>query len=378
MTIAKKIFFLSLVVLLFSLLLWGVYNLSFNKTGTPSASEDPEEEVLPKTKETAPSVMAVTDEAALSPVFTPDENGIKYYSRISGRVYQVDLDGKNKKTIADKDLIGLSDIMWSPDKTKVISKFNKADGVQFFYYSYDENRGVPIKDNVDEIAWLGTGGRIFYKYYEPKTKERSLNISDPDGTNWQKLSDVTHRNIVISPIPKTSLVSFWNKPDAFSETLLESVPTVGGEKKTIFKEKFGASYLWNKDGTSLLVSHTDVRGGSKLQLARLNSNGGEYRNLDAPTFVEKCAWSKNGKTIYYALPGGIPENAILPNDYVEGKFNTADTFWKLDTTTGEKSRIIELEELKGKFDASNLFLNTDESMLFFLNRIDGKVYRLAL
>ena len=111
----------------------------------------------------------------------------------------------------------------------------------------------------------------------------------------------------------------------------------------------------------------------------MNYNGGEYKNLGLPTFISKCVWSKDNKTIYCALPGNIPTNSILPNDYKDQKFTTTDTFWKINTTTGEKNRLVETNDMpKNALDASEFFLNTDESLLFFVNKIDKKLYRIVL
>jgi hypothetical protein len=68
----------------------------------------------------------------------------------------------------------------------------------------------------------------------------------------------------------------------------------------------------------------------------------------------------------------------MPNDYDQEKFHTADTFWKIDTLTGEKSRIVDLNKIISSYDATDLFFNTDESILFFTNRLDGKLYRIML
>ena len=378
MSIIKKIFFLSVLILAMSLLFWGVYNLSFKKTTAPVAQEPAPTVEAPAIPKTLPQIAAISDEAVISPVLTGDGSQIKYYSRATGQVYEIDLDGGNKSTLASTELPGINNIFWSEDGTKVISKFIKPDGMQFFYYDYTTQKGTPLKKNVDEIAWQTSGNKIFYKYYDEQTKKRSLNISDPDGSGWSKLADIDYRNVSIAQIPQSGLVSFWNSPDALTETIFTSVPLIAGEKKTIFQGKFGADYLWSPDGSLALVSHTDVRGGSKMQLATMNYNGGEYKNLDAPTFVSKCAWSKDNKTIYYALPGGIPPSAILPNEYNEGKITTTDTFWKINIETGEKARLIETDKIGNKYDTTQIFLNADESKLFFTNKIDGKLYRIDL
>jgi len=74
----------------------------------------------------------------------------------------------------------------------------------------------------------------------------------------------------------------------------------------------------------------------------------------------------------------IPENSILPNEYDSKKFTTTDTFWKVDIATGKKTRLIELKEMSDTFDAANLFLSSEETMLFFINRKDDKLYRIKL
>jgi hypothetical protein len=151
-----------------------------------------------------------------------------------------------------------------------------------------------------------------------------------------------------------------------------------GEPQLLFNGKFGADYLWNPDGNYLLVSHTDKKDGAKMSLALLNSQGKDYKELNIPTFVSKCVWSKDNKTIFYALPGAIPETAVMPDDYLSGKVKTTDTFWKINIPTGEKTRLLELDQIKNQLDASNLFLNANESFLFFVNRLDNKLYKLAL
>lgn len=384
MSILKKIFIISSVFFAILLLLWGVYNLSFKKVpvNSPANKASDTSPSAASKKSTGIKIYTLSDEAVLSPAITSDASAIKYYGQKTERIYQIDLNGENKTVLAEQESSGLKDILWSPDKSKSITKYETPEGkVRFYFYNYTESTGSYLKDNLDEIAWDNTSNKIFYKYYESKTNSRTFNVANPDGSNWKKLFDINYRDISIAPIPKTGLVSFWNSPDSYSETVFESISLIGTERKTIFKGKFGADFLWNNDGTNALMSHTDIKGGSKIQLAVINYNGGEYKNLEVPTFVSKCAWSRDGKTVYCALPGGIPDNAILPNEYSENKFTTTDTFWKINALTGEKSRIIELADLEkagGAIDAKKLFLNSDESILFFVNKIDGKLYRMDL
>jgi hypothetical protein len=314
----------------------------------------------------------------MAPTLTNDGANVKYYSKNDGKVYQTDFDGNGKKTISNKTLPGIEDVLWSPDKTKVITRFKSLSGrPQFNFYDYGSATGGALSSNIDTVIWQ-SNSRIIYKYFNSKAKEGSLNISDPNGKNWTNLTPLNTKYISLAPIPKSGLISVWSAPDAFTETFFGSVPILGGETQVLSSGSFGADYLWSNDGNYVLTSSSDKKGGTKINLALLDNKGGNSRTLNVPTFVSKCVWSKDNKTIYYALPGGVPDNSILPNDYTNGKINTTDTFWKVDITTGEKSRIVDLDKIKNQLDATDLFLNSNESFLFFVNSIDGKLYKITL
>ncbi len=380
MSLSKKVFIISSSLLAVVLLFWGVYIFVFQKN-----SEQPAivaDVVAPIVQTTTPKqasqIEPVTDEAVLAPTLSANGKSIKYYSKSSGKAYELDLLSDVKKTISDKELIGLSNILWSPDKTKALSEFSTATShPSFFSYDYSQKKGFKLNDNILAVVWQNDN-KILYQYADAKKQTSELDIADADGSNWKKITDLTVKNIRLAPIPKTGLVSFWNSPDAFTETTLQSMPVFGGEAKTLVTGSFGADYLWSPDGNALLESNVDAKGGSKLQLGTTNSAGGEYKSLGVPSFVSKCVWSMDNKSIFYALPGSIPDGVVLPNDYNDNKFTTSDTFWKVNIITGEKTRLVALEKITAAYDATDLFLNTDESFLFFVNKIDGKLYKIAL
>ena len=50
----------------------------------------------------------------------------------------------------------------------------------------------------------------------------------------------------------------------------------------------------------------------------------------------------------------------------------------MDLRSGKKERIVDLSKITGSYDAADLFLSSDESALFFVNKLDGKLYRIDL
>lgn len=380
----KKVLIISLVLLFFTLLFLGVYNFAFKKDiaetlqETAQTSTENAANAFKKTVDwESEKIYSISEQPVMGPLFDKKNETIFFYSADDGTVWSVDPDGKGRKKISDTVLPNLKDVFWFSGGSKVLTKIEK-DGRNYFYeYNHKEGSGADLKSGTDSVAWDYTGAKIFYKYYDEKTKKKSLNISNPDGSNWQHLADIEFKDVSIAPIPLTSTVSYWNSPDAFYETRLQTVSLVGGQPQTIFIGRFGADYLWSPDGTQALVSSLAEKEDKMVSLGILTAEG-EYKELNIPTLVSKCVWSFDGRTVFYALPGGIPYDAVMPNDYQSKKFMTEDTFWKMDIATNQKERIVETKEIKDKYDSSNLFLSATQDALYFVNRIDRKLYKIEL
>jgi len=390
MSLPKKIFIVSTTLLIVAVFFWGIYDFSFNKKNISNPADKnsqtngnsifgPSQKNQEEKKNE--KIYAVSEEAVLAPALKKTEERIIYYTKENGKVFEIDLDGKNKRTVSDQNVFGLKEVFWSPEKNQVISHLFEGGKDVFYLYDYGTKTGKKLKDGLDNVGWTNLGDKIVYKYYDASSKERSLNIADPDGSNWKKLTDLDFRNMGLAQIPKTSVISFWNRGSAFEETKLMTIGILGGEKKAIFSGKFGGDYLWSPNGQKALVSSVATKGGSQIGLGTINNEGGEYMNLNIPTLISKCVWSSDGKTVFYAQPGGIPDGTVMPDDYYAGKISTKDTFWKMNFNSGKKDRLVELEELNKiniSFDAADLFLSPTEEELFFVNRLDGKLYRMNL
>jgi hypothetical protein len=385
----KKIFAISTFLLILVIGAIFVYNFLFkapasqkNKTDTTQTTEEgklSEKNSEPPKTETGVSIQPILDEPVFGATFSPDGKYIYAFLAENGQLNQYDLSGKLDKVLSTEKFDNIKKIVWNKPRNKVIIKTEPSpDNVKFFYFDISEKKVSVLKENIDSVSWSNLGDKIMYKYYDSKTKKGTINVANPDGKNWQIVAEISYRDAEIAPIPNSSDISFWPSPNAFTATSVASAAFSGENKKELLKDRYGVNLLWSPNGTQAILSATDEKGGHKTDLLLMNRQGGEIHSLMFPTFASKCAWASDSKTLYCALPGNISDLAILPNDWQEGKFTTSDTFWKIDTSTGKKERLVDPEKIGGSYDALNPFLSSDEKILFFTNKDDWKLYKLSL
>ncbi len=376
----KKLFITSSFLLVLVLIFFVAYNVAFkkdDKTQEKNASGQSEKSSENSGGQIDSRIKPITDEPVVGIFLDRKNEKINFYSAVNGRAWQVDLLGEKKKSLSDSDLVGLEDVIWSSSGQQVISVFKRGDQQKSFsVYDYQQDKSAQLGRGMETVAWDNSGAKIIYKYFEESTGNKNISIANPDGSDWKKIADTEIQEVAIDPIPQTSLVSFWNEGKHQDKTGLFTVGINGGEVWNIFSERFGADYKWAPNGEKAVVSYLKDQNSNGMTTGLIDIKG-SYTDLGVPTLVSKMEWSLDNKYIYYALPA-IPENVTMPDDYKANKFKTTDTFWKINTQNGEKIRLIGLEEINGAYDASGLFLSPSEDALFFVNRVDEKIYRLDL
>ncbi|PID52516.1 MAG: hypothetical protein CR972_01550 [Candidatus Moraniibacteriota bacterium] len=373
MSVIKKIFIVSTILLLVLLIFFGIYTVAFKKSVMQPVQKD-EKSTFDIADFASKELTNVTSDSVISATIGPNGDTIRYYDANDGRVWTMTLRGTNKEVL-NSEVSGVpSEAKWSLDGNSVILKYENGE---IYTYNHATGQKNKLRDGMDDVEWAGTSGKILYKYFDKETKERSLNIANSDGTNWKKIADLPYRFTDFVQIPSSILAAFWPRAEAGVNSSLFTASTISeNEPKKVFEGMFGADFLFSPDGKKALISSVNTDG--KVTLGVIDTKGKNYTDFLVPTIARKAVWSEDGATIYFAMPTNVPDNVVWPDDYNAKKFMTKDTFFKMDVNTGKKVRIIELEEIKDAVDAVNLFLSPSEDMLFFTDRNSGLLYRLSL
>ena len=379
----KKLFIISVSLFVLTLLFLGVYNFAFkNNPKNPTVSEKRKEATQEATEEQFESGLAeeaIVETVSDTPVYGPaiiDANKIAFFRDGKLRTFSF---GGGGEQIVIPDIPGkMLQVRWAPDRHAALALLESDRDQRWHLVDLDNRSTKPLKDGLTAPAWSNLSEKIFY-FYRDNEGKLSINTAKPDGSDWKELAAAPAlRNPFSQTVPESASFSFWSRPSAYEETELYTIPVTGGDPKRIFWGKYGASFFWSPDGEKILISNTIGRGESDIRLGLANQGGGEFHTLQVPTFISKTVWSKDSETVYYALPLSLPDNIALPDDYFSQSLRTSDSFWKLDTRSGKSERIVPPEEIPADLDSIDLFLDKEESYLFFTNRRDNRLYRIRL
>jgi len=279
-----------------------------------------------------------------------------------------------KSAIGSYPLIDVRKMLWNKKVDKAIVN----DAGDYYIYDLINNLSNRFRNTIDTAIWNKEGDRVIYKYYNSTTKKRKIRIADIDGENSQLIVDnLPYRKVDLAVQPLTERVCYWPTPDARIKGVMFCVDLDGKNVKE-YGGQFGEDYLWSPDGQKILVSFTKEEAGNQLVLGVVNKNGGENKGLAFATTVKKCVWSKDSVHVYCAMVNGAPLDVMLPNAWEEEVFNSADTFWKINTVTGKKERLVDLEKIPTVLDGADLILDPEENFLFFRARRNDSLWRIKL
>ncbi len=279
-----------------------------------------------------------------------------------------------KHSISSYPFVDVTDFLWSRDSSKAIVK----DSGDYYIYEINSNLAYKFRYEIDNAIWSNSGDKVIYKYYNSNTGKRKIELADVKGENRQSLVErLPYRKINLIMQPEKERFCYFPHPDARVKGKLFCL-NFDGQNKKEYGGQYGQDYLWSPNGSKLLISFTKEEAGNSLVLGVMSETGGERKGLSLGTTVEKCVWSKNNVDVYCAVLGGAPLAIMLPNAWDEQLFNSIDTFWKINTETGEKKRLVELDEMSLVIDSENLVLDPEENFLFFINKKDRSLWRLKL
>lgn len=296
---------------------------------------------------------------------------LRYVERATGHVYQTYLDTKITGKISNSTIPSVYEIIFD----------SRANSVIYRYISEDD------KSITSFLATLGGKSNFLntnilaISLSPDKSKFFSIIKSASGVIGTTKSFDETKTSQVF-----TSAFSEWTpqwateqsiylttKPSYLVEGSIFSLNIANGTLSKIFGGVSGLTTLASNDGANILYGAT-LNSGPRLNIFNIKNRTSV--DLDKYGLPEKCVWSLDNVNIYCAVPNTIV-GIQYPDSWYQGLVSFDDYFIKINTLTKETSTLANSKN-ETPIDGTQLFLNKDESKLFFINKKDGTLWSLDL
>ena len=198
-----------------------------------------------------------------------------------------------------------------------------------------------------------------------------INVSKSDGTEIKSLTTTKIPDLVLDWYTDNS-IAFKTKPSGLAQGIVYTFDLKTKKTSRVLGSIYGLTGKFSPSGGKLLFSQTDSTGRGNA-LKSLNLDKKTEGLIRVKSIPDKCAWSNDNRTVFCSVIN-TESDPVMPDDYYKGKIKSEnESIVRTNLDIGQTQKII-----SGVFNAYKLFLPQDESYLFFINKIDGRLYRLTL
>lgn len=368
----KKLLIIIIALIILIVAVFLIYYFFF-KGNAPDSSTGNE---LTAASKKIQRLFPLSQEKVISPTVNSSGNKIRYYSKANGNIYEVNFDGTGLSRVSSANLAGLLDILWSPDKEKVIGIFQKNSQTEKYLHDYQAGQSTLLNEKIGQVAWSPDGKKIAIQTFDSDKQTNTISISNADGSELKDIFQTRMEDLILE-WPTIDKISIRTKTSGLSDGLVIVVNPDTGVFYRAIGNVFGLNIKWSPLGNNFLYSATSTEG-KNISLSLTDQTGQNKKSLGLASLVEKCVFSQDNRTLFCAVPQKISENAIWPDDYYKGLITTADRFYKINYENNETELIFAPGENDKSYDASDVFLSPKEDYLFFTNKKDGLLYSLKL
>ena len=275
---------------------------------------------------------------------------------------------------------GLIAARFSRNGQKVLVKSGDTESPRWSVYDVPRNAWRQLDLQARDAIWAPGDLRIAYAGRRLSGTALSVWDLSSDRSRPTVLSQLSAEDLEVQWMDANSLI-VGERSSARVEGTLWVVPVRGGAWSVFAESIRGTMYLPNGTGKGLLFKSAGAVGGS---LMLVGDNGEELERFSFLTLPSKCAFYKVAGTstlpasekLACAMPRDtrLMSGAELPDAYEKRSLMPIDNIFSIDLASGAFTSIIESSQFA--FDATALKVYGSD--IYFINRLDQKLYRLPL
>lgn len=294
--------------------------------------------------------------------------GLQYYDSAAQQFFRLNSQGQ-KELLSDQKFFGVQNVTWSTRGDKAILEY--PDGMNVLY-NFTTNKQVTLPAELQDFSFDHSGTKLVAEWInkDGNTDNNWLVTANEDGSGLQLIEPIGTEaaDVQVGVSPDNQVAALYRK---YTDVQNQEVFPIGfnDENLNSFTVQ-GAGFVsrWSPTGNSLIYSVYNQDTNYLPNLWVTNGQTGQLGDVKVPlnlaTWPDKCTFTSSN-SLYCAVPKGLPRGVGL---YPEMANDYSDTFYKVDLSTGQKSLVANPVGSNLSYTAHNLFLSSDESILYFTDQ----------
>lgn len=270
-----------------------------------------------------PKLSRLTTVKTISPSISEDGKKILYTEKGTGKIFATDFSGQNNN----------------------------------FVKTVEPNT---LNPNISGVALSKDKQKIAYLYFDKKAGEGQISLANPDGSVFKNILPTRASRLKIDWV-NSHLISFYNPKGEDRSLFLLNLENSQLERMVDSPDNL--KVLWSPDGTKLLYSSDPSfakASEGKAQLFLLDLETKSTLTIDLVSEADRCVWTMNSLFVYCGAAR-----------------NGSDNLYQLEIGKKEFGLVFEPSSLD-RLKIKNPLLSPAEDYLFFVNDLDGYLYRINL
>lgn len=303
-----------------------------------------------------------------------------YYDPQTGLFYQISPDGKTRTLLSPDAYPAVEKVTWSPLRDKAVLEFPDSSK---FLYDFRHKQQYTLAPEMENISFSPGADRLTFKFLGEGIDDQLLMVSNFDGSGARTVERMLDKQDQFIPdwSPAGNVIgNFYESIDATRQQVIP-IGQLGENFRAFTVPGRGFQGEWSPTGDKLLYSVFTKESlyNPTLYLAdgRVESFGDGNISLDLQTWPSKCSFGPSGGSLFCAVPQYLEQASGLFPDLSS---SVPDDFYRINLTTGQKQKIATPVDANGNdtFAASQLFLSSDESLLYFYDSRSNQIQKIQL
>jgi len=326
-----------------------------------------------------PRLRQVTD-LPLAGAFLSERDGgtyIRYIEKGEGFVKEINLENMEVNTLIENNsaIEGAYRAFWAGENNVMVQHLD-IDTIETVHIKLIppkegdpewRTEAVLLPSNISALDTSPLGNEVFYL------------VSQGSASGYIYPLNGSSKKIFSSPIREW--IIDWDKSDRISITTKASFSSSGlsrfinpqtGREEEVLRNIYGLTVNFSPISDRAIISEYE-RGNTRNYIYNHQT---ENKNLmTIRTLPEKCVWSNIDSEILYCGIPNTPFSGEYPDTWYQGLFFFTDGLYKINTSNNSRELILDPEENFNEFfDMKNMFLNSDESIIFFTDKRRGYLW----